>query len=566
MHTQQRKQPLPSHPRTTKSSHAHAMIPVILISLLTLALLLELSGCSNLSNLDSLEPESAACPELEGLIACGRCTLDPALTDNPHAGQCSYCIQGTTCASDPCEDVKCPPSKENKAAFDMLVMKLMGKNAGTVQTISAKGIPSAGAKPDVSLEADSDAPALFALRPAAVDLQYDVYLQSGTIPPGMILDPTGLLRGRPIGSGATDFTVCSEYPDERPQSCVSASFTVNGRILDPEEGCCMPACLITKETGCPQSSGLTFNAGKSCDALPQCRIGCCTMACVMDRKQKCEDAGLPFYDQDCDKLPQCEIGCCMPICKAMGRERCEMAGLTFSAGDCAALPDCKMGCCTPRCTMMAKSACEFIGVDNVKRGTFHTESCDDLEICSEPSGLPPELPPESPPEILPEQPSRWPGFGLWKGTFQSHTVFHGLGTCVTDTTAPITLCLKADPADKAKVSGVISFYNGFDDKVTTPDNAFCPPTIHCPDPTFDKCSQMAGHIGAGTTFILDSLIIDGAAYTYNPLQPYEKVQASVLIVADTMNAFFTDTGYSGTTTYSTTIGNFSATKASDTCS
>ena len=48
------------------------------------------------------------CPDEPGMIVCGYCNEDAVLSDNPNAGKCRYCAEGSTCSfTDICGDLKC---------------------------------------------------------------------------------------------------------------------------------------------------------------------------------------------------------------------------------------------------------------------------------------------------------------------------------------------------------------------------------------------------------------------------------------------------------------------------
>ena len=58
--------------------------------LLAVISVLALAGCG-----------SVECPPQSSFISCGYCYEDRILSDNPHAGMCTYC-SGVACGTDPC--------------------------------------------------------------------------------------------------------------------------------------------------------------------------------------------------------------------------------------------------------------------------------------------------------------------------------------------------------------------------------------------------------------------------------------------------------------------------------
>lgn len=47
------------------------------------------------------------CPEKTGYITCGYCKEDVLSSNNPNAGKCSYCPEGSSCIGDPCSGITC---------------------------------------------------------------------------------------------------------------------------------------------------------------------------------------------------------------------------------------------------------------------------------------------------------------------------------------------------------------------------------------------------------------------------------------------------------------------------
>ena len=152
--------------------------------------------------------------------------------------------------------------------------------------------------------------------------------------------------------------------------------------------------------------------------------------------------------------------------------------------------------------------------------------------------------------------------GTWEGTFNAHSVSQEGWTCITETEAPIKICMTQMCQN---VTGVITFPEGLNGKTTSPEEgAFCPPSIGCSGGAGGQCSEFTGTYSK-ENIKLSLLTLNGGSYVYNPLIPQEKVQSSASVSGNTTVFNFSSSGSSGTYSGSGTKGTFTAKKVSNIC-
>lgn len=81
------------------------------------------------------------CPEKAGATSCGYCDEDRLLSDNPHAGMCTYCAG--TCGPDACN----PVCGGGGSSCDTSWVQRCGTTAGGIQFVGAPHPKSCGSCP-----------------------------------------------------------------------------------------------------------------------------------------------------------------------------------------------------------------------------------------------------------------------------------------------------------------------------------------------------------------------------------------------------------------------------------
>lgn len=171
-----------------------------------------ISGCNQ--QIDTAK----SCDNRSGSTLCGYCAT---------TSQCTYCFGEATCSDNPCN--ACIPYTPTKDK--LLIITDFGEDSGTIKkttsgTLDTKDLPT------TVIEARASALSVYSFDSELTDAKPRFSIASGTIPPGMTIDPNGILQGEPTAVGTYNFVVCMDYLDGTPNLCSPINFIIKPKTSD----------------------------------------------------------------------------------------------------------------------------------------------------------------------------------------------------------------------------------------------------------------------------------------------------------------------------------------------